>query len=187
MDEHVESGSTLGEPGESDSEQDLARGTDLNSPSPGVLRQPASQERSTLQRDLAGDGAAGLAMAQRVRQPEDLDGQIEEAVERRFQKAKDRRLSRLEREVEELREIVALNKAAADAPPAAAVSAEAAQPPERPAARASHVIQPSGGGLPPAPDLRAEYEKRVAAVRPGDVAGLMEIKREFRKKGLEVY
>lgn len=55
-----------------------------------------------------------------------------------------------------------------------------------PSARASHVIQPSGGGLP-APDLRAEYERRLASLRPGDIAGLMELKREFRKRGLEVY
>jgi len=65
MDEDVESGSTLGEPGESSSEHDLAGGTDLNSPSPGELRQPTSQGRSTLQRDL-----------------DELDDQIEEAVER---------------------------------------------------------------------------------------------------------
>lgn len=56
---------------------------------------------------------------------------------------------------------------------------------QRPAARASHAIQPSGGL--PAPDLRAEYERRVAALRPGDLAGLMEAKREFRKRGLEIY
>jgi hypothetical protein len=55
-----------------------------------------------------------------------------------------------------------------------------------PAARASHVIQPSGGGLP-APGLRAEYEKRVGELRPGDIAGLMELKREFRKRGMEVW
>lgn len=52
--------------------------------------------------------------------------------------------------------------------------------------KASHAIQPSGGGLP-TPDLRGEYERRVAALRPGDVAGLMEVKREFRKRGLVVY
>jgi hypothetical protein len=52
--------------------------------------------------------------------------------------------------------------------------------------RASHRIQPSGGGVP-APDLLAEYERRISALRPGDVAGLMEIKREFRKRGLDVY
>ncbi len=54
-------------------------------------------------------------------------------------------------------------------------------------AKASHIIQPSGGGLPPAPDLRAEYEKRVGSLRPGDVAGLLDLKREFRKRGLEIY
>jgi hypothetical protein len=54
------------------------------------------------------------------------------------------------------------------------------------AGKASHAIQPSGGGLP-APDLRAEYERRVAVLRPGDVAGLMEVKREFRKRGMEIY
>jgi hypothetical protein len=54
-------------------------------------------------------------------------------------------------------------------------------------ARASHLIQPSGGGIPPAPDLRAEYEKRVNELRPGDIDGLMEVKREFRKRGMEVY
>lgn len=58
---------------------------------------------------------------------------------------------------------------------------------DKPAAKASHAVQPSGGGLPPTPDLRAEYEKRVGALRPGDLAGLMELKREFRKRGLQVY
>jgi hypothetical protein len=57
---------------------------------------------------------------------------------------------------------------------------------EKRGARASAVIQPSGGGTP-RPDLRSEYEKRVGALRPGDVAGLMEVKREFRGRGLEVY
>lgn len=57
---------------------------------------------------------------------------------------------------------------------------------EKRGARASTVIQPSGGGVP-RPDLRAEYEKRVGALRPGDVSGLMEVKREFRGRGLEVY
>jgi hypothetical protein len=54
-----------------------------------------------------------------------------------------------------------------------------------PAGRASHAILPSGGAA--APDLRAEYERRVRAVRPGDLAAVMEVKREFRKRGLEVY
>jgi hypothetical protein len=55
-----------------------------------------------------------------------------------------------------------------------------------PSGRASHLIQPSGGGLP-SPDLRREYERRLSALRPGDMAGLMDLKREFRKRGLEVY
>jgi hypothetical protein len=55
-----------------------------------------------------------------------------------------------------------------------------------PQPRASHLIQPSGGGVP-APDLRGEYERRLGTLRPGDVLGLMELKREFRKKGLEIY
>lgn len=57
---------------------------------------------------------------------------------------------------------------------------------EKPAAKASAVILPSGGGLP-APDLRAEYERRLTGLRAGDVAGLSELKREFRGRGLEVY
>lgn len=171
MDEHVESGSNLGEPGESISETPLARGNDLNSASPEELRQPTSQGRSPSEPDTAGQPAASL------------EEQIEAALGRRLQGVKDQRLSRLENELDFLKKLV-VAQGAAGTPAAAAAPA---QPPERPAARASHVIQPSGGGLPPAPDLRTEYETRVAAVRPGDVAGLMEIKREFRKKGLEVY
>jgi hypothetical protein len=52
--------------------------------------------------------------------------------------------------------------------------------------KASTVILPSGGGLP-APDLRAEYEKRVRALRAGDMDGLMAVKREFRKRGMEIW
>ena len=185
MDEHVESGSTPGEPGESsfaelDSAQDLARGTDSSSPSPGALRQPASMPGPTVQPDL-----------------EELERQISEAVERRFQKAKDQRLARLERQFAALKELVVLGRAAgpgtaegtlaADRTATAEETEQDQVQPERPAARASHVIQPSGGGLPPAPDLRAEYERRVGALRPGDVAGLLDLKREFRKRGLEVY
>ena len=47
------------------------------------------------------------------------------------------------------------------------------------------VIQPSGGMA--TADLRADYERQVRRVRPGDVAGLAELKREVRKKGLEVF
>lgn len=194
MDKHVESGSTPGEPGEStsaelSSAQDLARGTEASSPSPGMQRQRASMPGPTVQPDL-----------------EELESQISAAVERRFQKAKDLRLARLERQFAALKELVVLGRKAGQeaagtlaahtatgaesdgADPAVAESAAAEQPPsERPAPRASHVIQPSGGGLPPAADLRAEYEHRVGALRPGDVAGLLEVKREFRRKGLEVY
>ena len=53
--------------------------------------------------------------------------------------------------------------------------------------KASHLIQPSGGGVPSAPDLRAEYERRVNELRPGDIDGLMEVKREFRRRGMEVW
>jgi len=172
MNEHVESGSDLGEPGESISETHLARGNDLNSPSPEELRQPTSQERSPSVPDAAGQPAASL------------EEQIEAALGRRLQGIKDQRLSRLESELDFLKKLVVAQGADAGTPAAAAEPAQTLEPP---AARASHVIQPSGGGLPPAPDLRAEYEQRVATVRPGDVAGLMEVKREFRKKGLEVY
>jgi hypothetical protein len=55
----------------------------------------------------------------------------------------------------------------------------------QPAGKASHAILPSGGAA--AADLRAEYERRVRAVRPGDLGAVMEVKREFRKRGLEVY
>ena len=51
--------------------------------------------------------------------------------------------------------------------------------------KAGAVIQPSGGLA--VQDVRADYERRVRKVRPGDVAGLAELKREFRKKGLEVF
>jgi hypothetical protein len=63
----------------------------------------------------------------------------------------------------------------------------ALNPNNRTKPRASHLIQPSGGRVPPAPDLRAEYEKRVNELRPGDIDGLMEVKREFRRRGLEIY
>lgn len=90
------------------------------------------------------------------------------------------RLERLEAENQNLKSELDALRATAAAEPAPA------QPAPEPAARASHVIQPSGGGLP-AQDLRAAYDQRVAALRPGDVAGLMEVKRDFRKRGLEVY
>lgn len=186
MDEHTESGSDLGEPGESGSETDLAGETDLRSPSQGTLRQPTSQQRSTAQLDPSAELRAGL---------DRLEEQIEEAIERRLQSGKDRHLRRLERELQALKETVTLQNAASKAekeraapagPPRNDAGDEGASAPSAPR-RASHVIQPSGGGLPPAPDLRAEYERRVSAVRPGDVARLLEVKREFRKRGLEVF
>jgi hypothetical protein len=57
---------------------------------------------------------------------------------------------------------------------------------DKPAAKAGAVIVPSGGGVP-TPDPRTEYEKRLQTLRPGDVGGLTELKREFRAKGLDVY
>jgi hypothetical protein len=57
---------------------------------------------------------------------------------------------------------------------------------EKPGSKGSTVILPSGGGLP-APDLRAEYERRVRALRAGDIDGLTDVKREFRRRGLEVW
>ncbi len=57
---------------------------------------------------------------------------------------------------------------------------------EKPSTKGSTVILPSGGGLP-APDLRTEYEKCVRALRAGDIDGLMEAKREFRRRGMEIW
>ena len=56
----------------------------------------------------------------------------------------------------------------------------------RPRAGAATVAQPGGSHLPE-PDLRQEYDQRKKRLRPGDVGALMELKREFRRKGLEVY
>lgn len=53
-------------------------------------------------------------------------------------------------------------------------------------ARASRAMPPGGGGAP-ALDLGAEYQRRLETVRAGDVGALLEVKREFRKRGLEVY
>jgi hypothetical protein len=55
-----------------------------------------------------------------------------------------------------------------------------------PQGRASLAIPPGGGGAPPA-DLPAEYRRRMAALRPGYLAAVVELKREFRQRGLEVY
>jgi hypothetical protein len=56
----------------------------------------------------------------------------------------------------------------------------------RPAATPATVAQPVGSGAPE-PDLRSEYDLRKARLRPGDVNALMELKREFRQKGLDVF
>jgi hypothetical protein len=53
-------------------------------------------------------------------------------------------------------------------------------------ASAGSVIQP-GGGKAPGQDLRQAYEARKRKLRPGDVNGLMALKREFRSKGMEIY
>jgi hypothetical protein len=57
---------------------------------------------------------------------------------------------------------------------------------QRPKASAATVAQPGGGGLVE-PDLQGEYDLRRKRLRPGDVNSLLELKREFRKKGLDVY
>ncbi|MBW8012507.1 MAG: hypothetical protein FVQ83_14925 [Chloroflexi bacterium] len=57
---------------------------------------------------------------------------------------------------------------------------------QRPKASAATVTQPSGGGLVE-PDLQGEYDLRKKRLRPGDVNSLLELKREFRQKGLDVY
>lgn len=46
-------------------------------------------------------------------------------------------------------------------------------------------IQPTGG--PPRPDLNTEYARRKASLRPGDLHGLMALKREYRAKGLDIF
>ena len=108
-----------------------------------------------------------------------LEARIEEAVEHGFQSARDNRLTQVERELDELKERLAASELARSEP------GETLS--KRPMARPSHVVQPLGSGLPLASDLRAEYEQRVRGLQPGDVGSLVEIKREFRRKGLEVY
>ncbi|MBX3047711.1 MAG: hypothetical protein KIT46_08235 [Anaerolineales bacterium] len=153
MNDHEESGGILGEHDEPVSEKQLAGEIGLAGVLPEGPRQPASRGRS-------------------ADELERLERQIEDAIERRWQSAKDRRLGRLEDELRELKLRLAGDEAPAEG---------------RPAPRASHIVQPGGGGLPPAPDLRAEYEAQVAELRAGDLAGLLEIKRRFRARGLEVY
>ncbi|MBN2502182.1 MAG: hypothetical protein JXB38_15465 [Anaerolineales bacterium] len=131
-----------------------------------------------------------------------LQAQIEEAVERRFQSAKDKRWAQLEKQYGELSE---LQKTLSAEQAQGGGRSESGRSPEsgeylellenltnlvlqgakkgnvHPAA----VVQP-GGGAPQA-DLRSEYQVRLQQLRPGDVNGLMELKREFRGKGLEIF
>lgn len=51
---------------------------------------------------------------------------------------------------------------------------------------AASVVQP-GGGQAPLPNLHQSYEARKRQLRPGDVDGLTALKREFRRKGLQIY
>jgi hypothetical protein len=53
-------------------------------------------------------------------------------------------------------------------------------------APAAVIIQP-GGGSAPVEDLHGAYEQRKKKLRPGDVNGLMALKKEFREKGLEIF
>lgn len=50
----------------------------------------------------------------------------------------------------------------------------------------SIVIQSSGGTVP-VQNLQEAYEQQKKKLRPGDVNGLMALKREFREKGLDVF
>jgi hypothetical protein len=56
----------------------------------------------------------------------------------------------------------------------------------REATPATAVVQP-GGGIAPVEDLQGAYEQRKKKLRPGDVNGLMALKKEFREKGMDVY
>lgn len=51
---------------------------------------------------------------------------------------------------------------------------------------AAVVIQP-GGGIAPVENLQGAYEQRKKKLRPGDVNGLMALKKEFREKGMDVF
>ena len=53
-------------------------------------------------------------------------------------------------------------------------------------ASAMAVVQP-GGGIAPVEDLQSAYEQRKKKLRPGDVNGLMALKKEFREKGMDVF
>lgn len=144
---------------------------------------------------------------------ESLSATVREEIERRFQSAKDKRWAELERQygalaahqppdAEALRErAIALAEQAGltDAPALAAPDFGLAQYLEvleaaasaalgrarKPAATPAQAIQPGGGGPPP--DLEADYQRRLRALRPGDLNGLLALKREYREKGLPVF
>lgn len=207
MDEHLESGRAFGEAGTAQAPFSGADGD-----------QRTSEPHS-------GDGGQGELAELEAR----LEARIREEVGRRFQSAKDRRWSDLEKKYAALTEPGSGDgsaSSAAAAEPASVVArarrllelaglgndAEALEllrgrryaddvrgevqlmsdvaelalrRLERPAPKAGAAVQPGGGA--PAPDLRGDYERKLKALRPGDVAGLSELKRAFRKKGLEVY
>lgn len=158
-----------------------------------------------------------------------LGERIQQEVERRFQSAKDKRWSQLEKQYGTLSELAKEPDPSQQQKPEHGRGSELAsarrlikqaglmQDPEavellrafdagapgagsrllegigqlalrrlrREPAKAGAVVQPGGGMA--AADLRADYERGVRRIRPGDVAGLTELKREFRKKGLEVF
>ena len=131
-----------------------------------------------------------------------LQAQIDEAVERRFQSAKDKRWAQLERqygELSELQKTLSAEQAQGGGRPDSGRSPESGeylellenlttlvlQGAKKGNVHPAAVVQP-GGGAPQA-DLRSEYQVRLQQLRPGDVNGLMELKREFRSKGLEIF
>jgi hypothetical protein len=161
---------------------------------------------------------------------DDLDIKIQAEIERRFQSAKDKRWSRLEKQYETLKGIVeeGEKRAAAEAELEIDIlsrgerllqKANLSNHPEllmkigsgeyskdvggyvrfledvsgmildhaqEGVETVSAVIQP-GGGVVPTPDLQSQYEKAKKKLSPGDLNGLTSLKRDFRKKGLEIF
>lgn len=174
MDEQMESYGTFEETRESASSETPAGGDDLQGPSRELPEAQVTDPREPISSPEA--EAANSSSFQE--QLDDLNIQIEEVIERKLQSGKDKRMERIEGEMKKLtKEMAALRTKSAGRQEGEETQSSA---------KASHVIQPSGGGLP-APDPRAEYEKRVAELRPGDIGGLMELKREYRRRGLEIY
>lgn len=144
---------------------------------------------------------------------ESLSATVREEIERRFQSAKDKRWAELERQYGALaahqppdgealrRRAAALAEQAGleDAPALAAADFGLAQYLEileaaataalgrarKPAPTPAQAIPP--GAAAPAPDLEADYRRRLRALRPGDLNGLLALKREYREKGLPVF